>query len=235
MDIFPSILRLITYLNRDRFWLKMGFKTQVDKNHYAGRNYDSLNRFVSYFSQISCVRDLKNLNTLLEVGVGNKTVSDYLKKQGYLVTTCDFDESLNPDKVGDVRSLPFENNQFDAVLCSEVLEHLPLKDLPQALSELKRVSKKYVVVSLPYYCAYLEHHFKISLGYFTKDFNFVIAVPYFFLKPKFSGEHYFGLGIRGISKRIFRNITKGMGLKIVKEFREFLNPHHYFFVMEKIK
>lgn len=160
------------------------FKTQVSEKHYS-ETYDYINRFISYFYQIDSIRKLKNVNSVLEVGVGNKTVSNYLKTNGYKVTTCDFDKTLNPDKVADVRNLPFKNKQFDAVLCAEVLEHIPLKDLPKALSELSRVSKKYIIVSVPYYCAYFEHHFKFSIGHFSKSFDFAIKIPYFFLKPNF--------------------------------------------------
>lgn len=41
--------------------------------------------------------------------------------------------------VGDAGRLPFADNSFDAVICSEVLEHLP--DVALALSEVDRVLK----------------------------------------------------------------------------------------------
>jgi ubiquinone/menaquinone biosynthesis C-methylase UbiE len=50
-------------------------------------------------------------------------------------------------KVGSLEHLPYKDNQFDVVLCSETLEHVI--DYPKALSEICRVSKKYVVISVP--------------------------------------------------------------------------------------
>lgn len=48
---------------------------------------------------------------------------------------------------GDIYQLPFEDNAFDIVICTEVLEHL--SDPCMAISELKRVCKKYVLLTVP--------------------------------------------------------------------------------------
>jgi len=51
-------------------------------------------------------------------------------------------------KQGNIYSTGFSDNQFDAVIASEVIEHLeePLK----AIEELKRISKKYIILTFPY-------------------------------------------------------------------------------------
>lgn len=51
---------------------------------------------------------------------------------------------------GDVRSLDFPPGHFDVVLCSEVLEHIPPKDLARACQELVRVTKLHVVIGVPF-------------------------------------------------------------------------------------
>lgn len=45
-------------------------------------------------------------------------------------------------------SIPFPACSFDMVFCTDVLEHIQEKDINKALSELIRVSKKYVFCSI---------------------------------------------------------------------------------------
>lgn len=211
----------------------MGFKVQVKREQYF-KGYDTLNRFIGYYHQTNSVVNLKDIKSVLEVGIGNKTVYSYLKNFGYNVTSCDFDKSLKPDVINDVRNLSFKDNKFDAVVCFEVLEHLPLKDLPKALSELHRVSKKYVIISVPYYCAYFDFFMNFSIGRSKKSVNFRFKIPYFFVKPKLSGQHYWALGLKGISKRRFKEYAKKVGLVTLKSFSEKTNPQHHYFIMKKI-
>jgi len=44
-------------------------------------------------------------------------------------------------------TLPFADASFDTVVCTDVLEHL--ESLPQVLTELYRVARRYVIISLP--------------------------------------------------------------------------------------
>lgn len=51
---------------------------------------------------------------------------------------------------GNVCSLSFSNDSFDLVLCTEVLEHIPTRFLPQACTEISRVAKRNVIIGVPY-------------------------------------------------------------------------------------
>ncbi|MFH1545370.1 MAG: class I SAM-dependent methyltransferase, partial [archaeon] len=48
---------------------------------------------------------------------------------------------------GSVLQLPFKENSFDAVICSELLEHV--KEYKKALNELIRISDKVIVLTVP--------------------------------------------------------------------------------------
>lgn len=49
--------------------------------------------------------------------------------------------------VGSIYALPYADNTFDLVLCSEVLEHLEYPE--KAIAELRRVTKKYCIITVP--------------------------------------------------------------------------------------
>ncbi len=51
---------------------------------------------------------------------------------------------------GSVAALPFPAASFDLVTCFEVLEHLSHETFPLALQELQRVSRKYIILSVPH-------------------------------------------------------------------------------------
>ena len=210
---------------------------QVSKEHYFRKKYDDLERFIYYYYQTSLVQEFieSDTNTILEIGKGNGFFSDYLKKLGYNVTTCDFDKDLQPDIVADIRNLPFKENSFDAVTAFEVLEHIPFEDVPQALAGIARSSKKYAIISLPYRSTGWEFVFKFPgiRTLFKKSFlSFFLRLPLRFGGIKVSGQHYWEIDRWNyrISK-VRSEIEKQF--KILKEVRPVLNHYHYFFFLEK--
>jgi len=134
-------LTTLTYGNEET-------KPQAEPDNCYNIIYDTKERFCSYWHQIQEVLLLKP-SEVLEIGIGNGFVSRYLKERGINVTTLDIDKELKPDVVGSVLDIPFHCETFQVVACYEVLEHLPYEDIPKALSEISRVSKQYVILSVP--------------------------------------------------------------------------------------
>jgi SAM-dependent methyltransferase len=113
-------------------------------------SYDEY-RFIHYFQQIKHV--LKHSpRTVLEIGPGDHTITDFLRRKGIEVETFDNDESLSPTYLGDIREEFKVNRQYDLVLASEVLEHMNIEYLPKVLCNIKKVLKPggILVISLPY-------------------------------------------------------------------------------------
>ncbi len=97
--------------------------------------------------------------SILDAGCGEGFTLSLLKrsKLGKKLVGIDFEDDalklaqkinplLNISKAS-IYDLPYKNNEFDLVICSEVLEHLT--DPVKAISEIVRVSKKYVLISVP--------------------------------------------------------------------------------------
>lgn len=92
--------------------------------------------------------------TVLDVGCGVGVLSDWLAGLGYAVTGVDTDEALMarmvaPHRVASIDALPFEDESFDAVVASEVLEHLPVDVFERSRDEMARVARTAIIVTVP--------------------------------------------------------------------------------------
>lgn len=207
-------------------------KPQVQSNHYFNKSYDTKERFSSYWHQVNEIR-LPEPKSVLEVGIGNGFVANYLKQRGLDITTLDIDVRLNPDCVGSVLDIPFTSSNFEVVACFEVLEHLPYKDVYKALKEIRRVTKKHVILSLPDCSLSYRLYFHIPKTK-IKIFKRLIPIPRLIpLKDKFDGEHYWEIGKDRYPLRKIKNEIQEAGFKIEKTYRVFELPSHRFFILRK--
>lgn len=95
--------------------------------------------------------------SLLDVGCGNGLFLDHIAATKSLDRLCGVDRSqealahVKHEKLTcDVNSLPFKDNEFDIVSCQEVLEHLPAMTYEAAVSEIARVARQAILISVPY-------------------------------------------------------------------------------------
>lgn len=206
---------------------------QVKKGYYKNSSYNSLERFISYYYQIDSILSL-GIKNILEIGIGSNLVSFCLKEYGINVMTCDFDSSVEPDIVADIRKIPLPDKSFDAVLACQVLEHIPFEDFDNALIEIKRLSSRYVVISLPYRSVFFESVLKFPFirKIFNRSFfDFVVRKAVKFQGFKSSGQHYWEIDSKMYKMKIVRDRIKNH-FKIIKEFSPVLNKYHYFFILE---
>ena len=76
----------------------------------------------------------------LDIGCREGHQSEWLKKRGFSVDSVDIEPHYHLGKVLDVNNgLPYDDNQYDLIWCSEVIEHL--EQPSYVLSEMRRVLK----------------------------------------------------------------------------------------------
>lgn len=197
------------------------------KNRYLDKKYNHRARWTTYFIQWRTISDvLPEGGKILEVGIGSGIVAEQLKKMGYEVITADNNSDVKPDYVADILKLPFEDSHFDLVLAAEILEHLDFKKALEALQELKRVSRKFILISVPDRRRILIS-FKIKVP-FLKEKKILIKLPTS-RKKLFSPEHKWEIGYKNFSPKYVREKFLEQGLKIKGEFVSIDAPHiHYF-------
>jgi len=203
-------------------------KAKTDK--YSSPRIIKRKRIFSYWYQINEIF-LHNPESILEIGIGNGFVSDFLRKKGFDVTTLDIDKTLDPDVVGSVLNIPFSDKTFDLVACFEVLEHLPYDDFTKALNEIRRVCCRYSIISLPDINRVCRFNIEIpKLGEIKK----LIHLPRFkkvILKP--GGVHFWEIGVKDYPlKRILSDIEKA-GFTVKNTYRIYEYPFHRFFILRK--
>jgi SAM-dependent methyltransferase len=105
-----------------------------------------------------CLDNL-TIKTVLDAGCGEGFILSEFKDRGigeYLEGIDFSEEALSIGKKlfpglklgkGDIYNMPYENNSFDLVISTEVMEHLEKPD--KALDEVIRVSSKYCMFSVP--------------------------------------------------------------------------------------
>lgn len=115
------------------------------------------------------LRNIKG-KTILEVGCGKGYLAKMMAEK-YLVTAADLviDSKLKTSglklkfKVANIESLPFKNRQFDTVVTTHTLEHV--RNINKAISELRRVAKKRLIIVVPKQRPYL-YTFDLHLHFF---------------------------------------------------------------------
>jgi len=128
-----------------------------------------------------------NYMKILDFGCGNKKA----KIENMTVVGVDNNPASDADIIHDldVFPYPFQNNEFDEIICSDVFEHL--HNIPAVLNELFRISKKgaLVYVRTPHFssaCAYIDPTHVRPFSVFSFDcFCKNPRIPSYFDKPLF--------------------------------------------------
>lgn len=195
--------------------------------------YITKDRLVSYYNQTRIIKGLgAQVKNILEIGIFNSLLSELLTRSGYYITTADVDSELKPDILLDLSTdFDLPKDKFDAIVLFQVLEHIPYEYFEKALVRLADSTKKFIVISLPYYSNYFTIQFKGTAVLRPRHIFF--QIPRFWSSTPLTSDHCWEIGLKGYPKERIVNSIKNTGLKIRREFQDPVHPYHYFFVLEK--
>jgi SAM-dependent methyltransferase len=94
------------------------------------------------------------VRTVLDVGCGDGAITNLLAHD-WDVTGVDMSaaalEHMQTTAIqASATDLPFPDGSFDLVLSGEMLEHLDLEDYRKAISEMSRVTQRFLLLTVPY-------------------------------------------------------------------------------------
>lgn len=128
--------------------------------YWKGGGAVDLQEYRESDAEQSRTRDLLGLipesgQSSLDIGARDGYFSRLLAGRFDAVVALDLEQpKIEHEKIqcvkGDVTDLEFDDNTFDFVFCAEVLEHIPGGQLATACSELSRVTKRFLLVGVPY-------------------------------------------------------------------------------------
>jgi hypothetical protein len=181
----------------------------VDAKEYAG-NLSPVNFLNAYYQILDALKYQPRRILIVGVGVGLEPI--ILRHKFKLdVQTIDIDGGFEPDYVGSVHDMNmFYDHQFDVVIASHVLEHLPFSFFPACLKELSRIAR-HAVIYLPYGGKHLEWKFILSQR--TREFSVRLRLPPLARvngkeRVLQAGHHYWECGYRGFSVKKISSIIE---------------------------
>lgn len=209
------------------------FRTQVDIRHYKWGKYITKERWQSYYHQIDEVIKARSKKVLV-IGKGDGIVPCILSTLGIEVVTFDFDETLHPDILGDLRHIDeyVSPDVFDTILCCEVLEHIPFKYFEEILKKISLLKPKHFIISIPNNSCRCKYDIRVYIPHFISFKKRKIAYDDINSKFRFNGEHYWEIGVKGKEYHVITQILNKY-FNIKSTFFEEGNEYHCFFVLKE--
>lgn len=115
-------------------------------------NYDDADLVTSKIRLISKMIP-RDVITIIDIGCGNGVITNALNKKYKTLGVDQSEEALKylegPKLISSADKINVEDSSFDLVLSSELLEHLTEEILQGVVKEIKRIAKRYILVTVP--------------------------------------------------------------------------------------
>jgi len=170
------------------------------KQGYGGYKYDG--RWKPVAQDFINFYNLKNNSKILDIGCAKGYLLDEFGKLLKKPTLCGLDIShyaiSNHDKkikknlcIGNANKLPYKNKYFDLVISINSLHNiLTLEELKKSFTEINRVAKKNIFISLGAYTNKKEKKILDDWAVVATTYMSVKAWEKFFRHVKYKGDYY---------------------------------------------
>lgn len=216
--------------------LNNDYKKQIDSNIYYDKNYLTPGRISTYCLLITNVFNLKDKpKNILEIGPGNKILTNFLKNSDFNVETIDFESQVEPDYIMDITSEDILkiNKKYDLVIASQVFEHVEYKDFISTLKNLTNITDR-IFITLPHNSS---NSFSIFSGFKLPFLKYFFISRRFNLFKKnyfFNGQHYWEIGTKKTSLNKIKKDIKNCGWEIEENYNNHEYFYHHFFDLKKV-
>lgn len=203
--------------------------SKISPAHYQRTHYWSDLRIRGYSNQLLELYRI-DPDSVLEIGMADGFMKEVVTKfTRHRLTSLDPNPALKPDVAGSVLELPFAANSFDVVMCCQVLEHIPYASFARAVTELRRVARRMILLSLPDVRRYFSIRVRLpKLGWREAAFSLERKNIGRF---EFDGEHHWEIGYEGTRYQDVLQTLKSTGIAIERTYRIPDLPYHCCFLI----
>lgn len=143
-------------------------KEAVKYEYYWRRQWSLSSERVGERFAVDKLCRLLDFKTVLDVGCGPGQSVHWLLEHGYDTKGCDISRYVVDNPVPELHDknvlhcapasdLPFADNSFDVVFCTDVMEHIPEENIDTSIREMARVVRKYLFLTICLYPSSLRN------------------------------------------------------------------------------
>lgn len=133
--------------------MSQNYNTSIFENSDLWANYDQTgeikNKLPFIFGKIP-----EDVTSIIDIGCGNGEITNSFPEKYSVLGVDNSKEALHyvkKDKIlCSADQIPVQDQSFDMVFSSELIEHLPERLLIDSVKEFKRIAKKYIFISVPF-------------------------------------------------------------------------------------
>lgn len=130
---------------------------KTNPTEFWDHKWDALSHLPQDQPRIEAIVKLwpRDAETFLDVGAGDGRITNLVERRSRFAVAQDISAvGLGKVSAQSVQAtshcLPYRDASFDLVMCAEVIEHLPDDILERTVTEVGRVSRRYVLITTPF-------------------------------------------------------------------------------------